>query len=469
MSKKGKSTTTYVLDTNVLISDPHAMYAFDEHDVLIVDMTLEELDNLKARQDEVGSNARAAVRELNKLREIGSIVDGVKMNETSGKFFVELNHSKEDLPVGWCDNKADHRILRACSAMKKDGKNVVLVSSDNIMRFKADIMGVPAEEYKTLKAQDVSDQYKGRRDIHLKPGGIDEFYSKKHNSIDVDLIFDYDKMSELIVNEFLVMTDVVTGKSALGRYDGQKIVSLKYADAKPYDVVPRNVGQKFAFEALMTSADEAPLVIIKGGAGTAKTFCALAAGLEQVHNNFANSAYREVLIARPNVKFDEDIGYLKGSEMEKISPLLRPIYDNLKALFTLNKSKLDAKAMQAQIDYLFECGYITAEALAYFRGRSIHSCYTIIDESQNMSPIQAFGIITRAGVGSKIILLGDPKQIDNTYLDSKTNGLTYASEKMKGNPLCWQITFDDDECVRSKLAIEAINSMAPKGFRSFRR
>jgi len=468
MSEKGKGLTTYVLDTNVLISDPHAMYAFDEHDVCIVDITLEELDNLKTRQDEVGANARASVRELNKLRDMGDIVKGVKINDDSGKFFIEMNHAAEKLPEGWLDNKADHRILRASSAMNKAGKNVVLVSSDSIMRLKADIMGVPAEEYKTLKAKDVPEQYRGRRDIKLNSGGITEFYSKKSHYIDVDSIYEYDKMSPLVTNEFLVMTDVITGKSALGRYDGQKIVALKYADAKPYEVMPRNVGQKFAFEALMTSADEAPLVIIKGGAGTAKTFCALAAGLEHVHNKFADETYRRILIARPNVKFDEDIGYLKGSEMEKISPLLRPIYDNLEALYTL-KEKKDAKTIQAIITDLFESGYITAEALAYFRGRSIHSCYTIIDESQNMSPIQAYGIITRAGVGSKIVLLGDPKQIDNLYLDSKTNGLTYASEKMKGNPLCWQITFDDDECVRSKLAIEAIGSMAPKGFRSFRR
>jgi PhoH-like ATPase len=328
-------------------------------------------------------------------------------------------------------------------------------------------MGVPAEEYKTLKAKDVPEQYKGRRNIQLNPGGIDKFYNM-NNFVDVDYIYEYDKQPPLAMNEFLVMADVIDGRSALGRYDGQKIVPLKYADVKPYDVTPRKAGQRFAFEALMTSADEAPLVIIKGGAGTAKTFCALAAGLEHVHNKFADETYRRILIARPNVKFDEDIGYLKGSEMEKISPLLRPIYDNLEALYTL-KEKKDAKTIQAIITDLFESGYITAEALAYFRGRSIHSCYTIIDESQNMTPIQAFGIITRAGVGSKIVLLGDPKQIDNTYLDTKTNGLTYASEKMKGSPLCWQITFDDDECVRSKLAIEAIGKMAPKGFRSFRR
>ena len=205
----------------------------------------------------------------------------------------------------------------------------------------------------------------------------------------------------------------------------------------------------------MQPATVAPLVIVKGAAGTAKTFYALAVGLEKVLNN-PTGEYRRILISRPNAQFDTDIGFLPGDEQEKISPLMRPIIDNLEQLVDSNEEKRyeDERELSGKIDEIFDRGLIQAEALNFIRGRSVVKTYLIIDEAQNMTPNQVKGIITRAGEGTKIILLGDPAQIDRPFLDERTNGLSYASEHMKGSPLCWQITMNGNECERSALAMD---------------
>ena len=457
-------------DTNVLITNPYSIYSFDEHNVCIIDITLEELDKLKTAPGETGANAREVVRILSSLRERGNILNGVKLkpdDEDSGIFHVETNHINEPLPDGWSERKADHRILRTCKALNSKGENVVLVTNDSITQLKADIINVEAEYYRTDRVSETDKQYKGRREVYVK--SVNDFYSNGMLSPDSIVPVAESDEESLVINEFLVMKDASTGSSALGRFDGTNIVPLIHTNSKPFGMIPKNAGQRFALEALLMSPDKAPLVIIKGGAGTAKTFCSMAAGLEQVLGE--ESAYRRMLIARPNVKFDDDIGFLKGTESEKIAPLIRPVMDNLEILVEgMNISGVggqyrgkDSNSAAATIDYLFQAGYITAEALAYFRGRSISKTYTVIDEAQNMSPVQAFGIVTRAGMGSKIVVIGDPTQIDSPNLDSRTNGLSYASEKMKGNPLCWQLTFTDEECTRSKLAEAALACMSPKG------
>ena len=191
----------------------------------------------------------------------------------------------------------------------------------------------------------------------------------------------------------------------------------------------------------MQPAAEAPLVIVKGPAGTSKTFYSLAVGLEKLLNH-PTGEYRRILICRPNAQFDSDIGFLPGDEQEKISPLMRPVIDNLEQLIDSSEEYRykDERELQGKIEEVFERGLIQAEALNFIRGRSIEKTYLIIDEAQNMTPNQVKGIITRAGKNTKIILLGDPNQIDRPFLDERTNGLSYASEKMKGSPLCWQIT-----------------------------
>ena len=214
----------------------------------------------------------------------------------------------------------------------------------------------------------------------------------------------------------------------------------------------------------MTSAEEAPLVIIKGMAGTAKTFYSLAVGMEKVYNN-PTKEYRRVMVCRPNAQFDDDIGFLPGDEKEKIAPLMRPIIDNLEQLLDSDEENRYEKEgeLSDKIAEVFEREIIQTEALNYIRGRSIVKTYLIIDEAQNMTPNQVKGIITRAGQGTKIILLGDPEQIDKPFLDERTNGLSYAAKYMMDSPLCWQITLSAEECERSALAMDAIKRLRAEG------
>ena len=265
----------------------------------------------------------------------------------------------------------------------------------------------------------------------------------------------------LVPNQFVILrADQSVKKTQLGRFDGKHVVPLKYQRKKPYGVSPRNVGQKFLQEALLTGPEEAPLVIVKGMAGTAKTFYTLAVGLDAMLER-EEPEYRRILISRPNAQFDDDIGFLPGDEGEKIAPLLRPVIDNLELLVDQDEKEryADERSLSGKIEELFDRGYIAAQALNFIRGRSVTKTYLIIDEAQNLTPKQAKGIITRAGLGTKIILLGDPQQIDNPLLDERTNGLSYAAEKMKGSPLCYQITMAPEECERSALAMDVVTRM----------
>lgn len=453
---------TYLLDTNVLITSPYALFAFDDNDVVIADITLEELDNLKTAPGETGYNARETNRILNELQTRSSIAAGIDL-PGGGSFRVETNFIHEQLPPGWDERRPDHRILRVAKGLgAQQNGPVILVTNDVSLRLKADICGVLAEDYNAEKMVDVAQQYRGRRTIDVDPDCLDEFYAS--GRLDPLRIAGLDP----VINEFFLLRAANDNKrTALGRFDGRMIMPLRYAREKPFGVIPRNVGQQFLQESLMAGADEAPLVILKGPAGTAKTFYALAVGLEKV---LRADEYRKILITRANVKFDEDIGFLKGTEEEKIMPLLRPSIDNLELLIGARNSKKKGEfAQERDIDIevrsLFEDGIITAQALAYLRGRSITGTWILIDEAQNLTPTQALGIITRAGIGSKIILAGDPDQIDHPRLDRRTNGLVYASERMKGSALCWQTTFESHECTRSPLALDAAQRMTSKGLR----
>ena len=239
-----------------------------------------------------------------------------------------------------------------------------------------------------------------------------------------------------------------------------KVVALEYMKRRPYGVSPRSAGQYFLQEALMQPADTAPLVIVRGMAGTAKTFYSLAVGLEKLLCEDKNE-YRRILVCRPNAQFDEDIGFLPGDEQDKIAPMLRPVLDNLEQLLDSNEDERyrNEAELRDKIQEIFARGMIQAEALNFIRGRSIAQTYLIIDEAQNMTPAQAKGIITRAGRGTKIILLGDPGQIDRPYLDERTNGLSYAAAHMQGSPLCWQVVLTAEECERSPLAQDAIQRL----------
>lgn len=449
----------FVLDYNIIRDYGDAIFTFDEHTVVIPMAILEIIDKVGSSKDGLPSGAAAFIRNLDSLREKGNLMSEGAPTAGGGKIRISKDYNLTRLPAG-LDDTQENRILKACLAEQNRNQDaeVILVTNSSSMRLKADLAQVQVQPYKNRQVSDIADQYTGRGELTVPSEMIDDVYINGATSIK-KLLFHY-QPGDLVENQYYILRDVKDGKhSALTVYQDGEFKKLLWDDmCRPYGIVPKNVGQKFAIDALIRSIEEAPLCILKGPAGTAKTFLALAVGLQKVINEHE---FRQILVARPNVKFDDDIGFLKGSEQAKIDPLIRPIHDNLMQLTQISGSKkkdgIDLPNNYAS--QLFENGTIVAQALAYMRGRSIANSWIIIDEAQNATPEQMFGIISRVGLGSKLILCGDPEQIDNQFLDTRTNGITFASERMKGSPLCWQVAFGTDECVRSELAQEAIEHM----------
>ena len=453
---------TYILDTNVLIQAPYALQSFEDNHLVLPLAVLEELDGLKNVEGERGANARQVIRYLESLRTVGNLLEGVSL-PGGGTLRLEVNCVDVKLPEGFPDHKNDNRILKVCLGLQNRKTPVILVTKDIVVRVKAQMLGIQAEDFTTEQAPVSEEQYTGRCEVFVAEKKFEDF-KKKH--ITPEDVYQVDEAGEklpvtLMPNQFVILkSDQSARKTQLGRFDGKKIVPLSFHKKKPYGVSPRNVGQKFLQEALMADAEGAPLVIVKGMAGTAKTFYTLAVGLHAMLEQ-EEPAYRRILISRPNAQFDDDIGFLPGDESEKIAPLLRPVVDNLELLVDQNEKERfsDERSLSGKVEELFDRGIVDAQALNFIRGRSISKTYLVIDEAQNLTPKQAKGIITRAGTGTKIILLGDPQQIDHPLLDERTNGLSYAAEKMKGSPLCWQVAMSAEECERSALAMDAVKRM----------
>lgn len=460
---------TYVIDTNVLIQAPYALDCFEDNNLVIPLVVVEELDGLKKADGEKGANARSAVRTLERYRIQGDLFEGIEL-ESGGILRIEKNFTDVELPGDLPEDKADNRILKVClglSKQKESDQNIILVTKDLVLRLKAQIIGIDAQDFITEQITESDAKYTGRCEVYIPEDSIKEF---KKKGISLKELYQTDEEGnkqsvQFVENEFVILkADQSTKKTLLGRVSGKKVVPLQYKKSKPYGVKPRNVGQYFLQEALMTDAETAPLVIVKGMAGTAKTFYSLAVGMEKVYNN-PTGEYRRIIVCRPNAQFDDDIGFLPGDEQEKIAPLMRPVIDNLEQLLDTDEENRyeDEVLLSDKIQEVFDRGIIQTEALNFIRGRSIAKTYLIIDEAQNMTPNQVKGIITRAGEGTKIILLGDPNQIDRPFLDEKTNGLSYAAKYMKGSKYCWQITLSADECERSVLAMDAIKRLnSPK-------
>ena len=453
----------YVVDTNVLIQAPYGLQCFEDNQVVLPVVVLEELDNLKKSEGEIGANVRTTIRMLEELRLQGDLLEGVTL-PGGGTLRVEKNYRDVALPSDLPETKSDNRILKVCLGLSQEkSEQVVLDTKDILLRIKAQIIGIKAEDFQTEQVLGHEAQYRGRISVYVSE---DHFRDFKKKGVPVEVVYQVDENGKNVVpqlyeNEFVILqSDQSAKKTQLGRVEHGVIRKLEYRKVQPYGVSPRNAGQYFLQEALMQPAEKAPLVIVKGMAGTSKTFYSLAVGLEKMLNN-PTGEYRRIMICRPNAQFDEDIGFLPGDEQEKIGPLMRPIIDNLEQLIDSNEqSRYENEAeLQDKVEEVFERGIVQAEAMNFIRGRSIVKTYLIIDEAQNMTPNQMKGLITRAGKDTKIILLGDPNQIDRPFLDERTNGLSYAAEHMKGSPLCWQITLTAEECERSKLAADAITRM----------
>ncbi|WP_178023187.1 PhoH family protein [uncultured Paenibacillus sp.] len=432
----------FVLDTNVLLHDPGAVFAFEEHDVVIPAVVLEEIDTKKRNADEIGRNARGVSRLLDGLREKGHLHDGVPL-EGGGRIKVELNHRsfvKVQEMFGEVTN--DNRILAVAlnyhleQSELASPRPVILVSKDVLVRIKADVLGLHAEDYLSDRTVGPSDLYGGYSTIKVHPSVIDEFYTYRFLPIK-PLGLNY----SLYPHEFVILKDEMgTGKSALLKVneDATRMEPLYLSNEPAWGISARNAQQRMALELLLN--DEIPLVTITGKAGTGKTLLALAAGLLKVEDEHK---YKKLLIARPVVPMGKDIGYLPGEKEEKLRPWMQPIYDNLEFLFDTKKSGDIEKILMG-------LGSIQVEALTYIRGRSIPGQFIIVDEAQNLSRHEVKTIVSRVGEGSKIVLVGDPEQIDHPYLDASSNGLTSLVERFRDQGISGHITLEKGE--RSKLA-----------------
>lgn len=434
----------FVLDTNVLLHDPRSIFSFQEHEVVIPATVIEEIDSKKRLADEIGRNARSVSRELDALRERGHLHDGVTL-ESGGKLRVELNHrsfhSVQDM-FGEMTN--DNRILAVALNYHNEQQNlpadearlVVMVSKDVLVRVKADVLGLLAQDYMTDRAADPDSLYAGYIPLQVPAEIVDRFYRDKYL-----FVSDVGGAAErLFPNEFAILKDEAGGKSALVKLNAEakRLEPLFQGHDPVWGISARNAQQRMALELLLS--EDIPLVTITGKAGTGKTLLALAAALMKVEDE---RKYKKLLVARPVVPMGKDIGYLPGEKEEKLRPWMQPIYDNLEFLF-------DTKSAGDIDKILMGLGSIQVEALTYIRGRSIPSQFIIIDEAQNLSRHEVKTIISRAGEGSKMVLVGDPEQIDHPYLDAASNGLTYVVEQFKSQNLAGHIHLEKGE--RSKLA-----------------
>ncbi len=427
------SPRTYLLDTNVLLHEAHSLEAFPDGEVIVTVDVLEELDKFKSQPDELGRTARRAVRLLDSLRARGPLAHGVEL-EGGGRLRVIMTGYMGALPTNMDPSVPDNRIL-ACGLylQQENGSEVVFVSKDLNARVKATALGLVSIDYAVDQQIPADEIYRGYREMDVEPEAIDAFYRDK----------ELPAPDDMMPNEFALLRDAGNPKhTALARHDrsAPRLIPLRYGDARPWKLSPLNMGQNFAIELLMDP--DIQLVTLVGKAGTGKTLLALAAGLEQVAER---GVYKRALVSRPIIPLGRDIGYLPGSKEEKLESWMEPIYDNLQFLVDPT-----LEAVGDKIDYLFDRGWIEVEAVTYIRGRSLPKLFILIDEAQNLSPHEVKTIVSRAGHDSKVVLVGDPYQIDNPYLDASSNGLSRLVERFRDQDLFGHVWLDRSE--RSTLA-----------------
>jgi PhoH-like ATPase len=429
----------YVLDTSVYLTDYRSIFSYGTNDIIIPLVVLEELDKCKKRPNGVGINARRIIRTLDELREKGNFQKGLRIRRGSGLCFTKAPDLNE-LPAGYSSKVPDHQIIATALTVKKEfpQRKVIVVSNDINLRIKCDAIGISAEDYKTEKVIKSSHElYGGFAKILVDDQIIDRFYAGEK----IFLSDAVDDKPELFANQFVMLVSSSNEKkTAITRFlnaqtEFKKIIEHKEEDG--WGIAPKNKEQNFALELLLDP--EVPIVSLIGKAGSGKTLCAIAAGLQQVMSQ--DSVYNRLIVTRPIQPMGKDLGYLPGTLEEKMAPWLAPIQDNLRFLFGDDNLML-YQYMQKKI--------IEIEALTYIRGRSIQKAYIIVDECQNLTRHEIKTILTRVGNDSKIVLTGDIEQIDNVNIDETSNGLTYAIEKLKPYDITGHITFLKGE--RSKVA-----------------
>lgn len=432
------SVKNYILDTNVLLHDPNSVLNFEENNVLIPIEVIEEIDRFKRESTERGQNARTFSRSLDSLRAQGHLSDGVKLS-TGGRLRVVFRSENGSQVAG--ANTVDSRILAlALSVQKNEPKlSTILVTKDINLRIKADALGLQAEDYETDRVM-IKDLYTGMFDMAVTPERMLSFRSNSE--------LDVNGPTPFCPNEYCTLTEEGNPKrTALTKVDatGRKLVPIIDCREGVWGIKPRNREQHFAFDALLD--DRVKLVTLMGKAGTGKTLMAMAAGLKRT---VLDREFRRLVVARPTISMGKELGFLPGSLEEKLSPWMQPIHDALELLSDLNMGHESRRSHD-----LMRSGSIVVEALSYIRGRSIAHQFMVIDEAQNLTPLEVKTIITRVGHGTKIVFTGDPYQIDNPYVDSSSNGFNYIISKFREQAIAAHIELQKGE--RSELAELAAN------------
>lgn len=432
----------YILDTNVLLYDAQALFKFNDNNVIIPIPVIEEIDHFKKDVSETGRSARQASRYLDELRQRAPVTSGIKL-DNGGVLYVKMSTGAvlKRLPEELQDRNNDNLILAIALEVKESSGNIstVFVSKDINLRIKADALGLDVEDYESDKV-DIEELYSGYTEITTDTEEIRNFREKGLVKID----------RRLYPHQYVSLTNEIHSEYVLGRYDAKRDAIVKVISEERsgiWRISPRNREQIFAMDALLN--DDIQLVTLVGKAGTGKTLLAVAASL---YKTVDENIYSRVLVSRPTLPMGKDIGFLPGTVEEKLTPWMYPIVDNVELI--MRKDNRSSRHLRGYRE-LVEMGILVIEPLTYIRGRSIHNQYLIVDEAQNLTPHEIKTILTRVGDGTKIVVTGDPYQIDNPYIDSASNGLTYVVEKFKNQEISAHITFTKGE--RSRLSELAAN------------
>jgi PhoH-like ATPase len=432
----------FILDTNVLLHDPQALLKFEDNDVIIPITVIEEIDSFKKDLSETGRNAREISRLLDGFRDKAHLIDGVALPDGGTLRVVLFTESAfKRLPPELRVDRGDNRILAVALQMVDESScPVVFVTKDTNLRIKADAVGMHAEDYESDKVS-IEELYSGMAEVAVSREEVDRFYGQGF----------LDMAGEFYANQCLTLMDEGNpSHTAIGRYHaalGRVLPLIRPPKEGLWGINARNREQQYAIDLLLN--DDIQLVTLVGKAGTGKTLLAIAAGLAKSADE---GAYSRLLVSRPIFPLGRDLGFLPGDVEEKLAPWMQPIFDNVELLLGMVDEHGKRKRGYKE---LVDMGLLEIEPLTYIRGRSIPKQYMIVDEAQNLTPHEIKTIITRAGEGTKIVLTGDPYQIDNPYIDSSSNGLTYTVEKFKNQDIAGHVTLMRGE--RSPLAELAAN------------